>query len=254
MYVYFGTAVPILVVNIGLMPRQLALNKVEVACSLEDEVSYSSWIGQEVLLAYQLLADGPCLIFAKATLTQFASHGSESLAVLTSPRILPDETEVAEPFATGIFKLLPDTDYAQPAFGSEQVPSKEAGAFFRHKDVLGQIAAQVRLNAQSICSFSGVAVKSGEGLANPIQPPALGGQEHTRNFIYLHDEPAEMFNRFAWTVGPDLEIIADAYAMTTEMLSTVNPSGKLLVSDDPAARPDERALAWHREQFMQRLR
>jgi hypothetical protein len=42
--------------------------------------------------------------------------------------------------------------------------------------------------------------------------------------------------------------------MTTKLLSTINASGKLLHGDNPADWPDERALAWHREQFLQRLR
>ncbi len=244
---------PTLVVNIGPMPRQLTLDTVEVAFGSEDEMRYSSHIGQEVLLAYQFIADGPAMIFAKATLTHFASRGNQTLAVFTGAKILPEEIEMPwQP--REVFALAPDQGYWQPAAGKLKLPTEEAGAFFTRTDILGQIAAQVRSNARNICSFSGVEVAFGQGLANPIRPLALGGQEHVRNFIYLHDEPARLFNNFAWTVGPDLEIIADAYAMTTSMLSTLNAAGKLLVSDHPRERPDERALAWHREQFMQRLR
>ncbi|WP_157959828.1 hypothetical protein [Devosia submarina] len=236
------------------MPRQLTLNKVEVACNLEDELRYSSWIGREVLLAYQVVAGAPAMIFARATLTQFAAYGSDTIAVFTGPKILPDETEITERFQTGPFAIMPGENFAQPVSESHANSAQEAGTLFTRSDLLGQIAAQVRRNAQSICSFSGVETAFSEGLATPIQPQALGGREHVRNFIYLHDEPAQLFNSFAWTVGPDLEIVADAYAMTTQILVTVNPTGKLLVSDDPRQRPDERALAWHREQFLQRLR
>jgi hypothetical protein len=246
--------VPKLVVNIGLMPRQLTFDKVEVVCSLKDEMRHSPHIGQEVLLAYQVVTDGPAMIFARATLTEFASQGADTVAVFTGPSILPDETEISGRFQAGPFELVADEDYPQPASGRLAYSAQEAGAFFTRSDLLGQIAAQVRLNARSVCSFSGVPVAFGEGMANPIRPLALGGQEHVRNFIYLHDEPAELFNRFAWTVGPNLEIVVDTYALTASVLPTVNPTGKLLVSEDPSERPDERALAWHREQFMQRLR
>lgn len=245
---------PTLVVNIGPMPRQLTLGKVEVACSLEDELRYSSYISREILLAYQVFADGPPTIFAKATLTGFTAYGSDRVAQFTGSNMLPEEWELSTRLGTGPFELVPEEDFPQPASGRPIHLAQEAGAVFTYSDILGQIAAQVRTSAQSICSFSGVQTAFGEGLANPIQPQALGVREHVRNFIYLHDEPAQLFNRFAWTVGPDLEIIADAHAMTTQILATVNPTGKLLVSDDPFERPDERALAWHREQFLQRLR
>jgi hypothetical protein len=236
------------------MPRQLTLNKVEVVCTFADEVRYSSYIGNEVLLAYQVIASGPSIIYAKATLTKFASQEHNTVAVFTGPRILPEETKISEPFEAGVFKVLSDDHYSQPAFGKEELSANDAGAFFTRGGILSQIAAQVRLNAGGICGFSAVPVSLGEGLANPIRPLALGGREHVRNFIYLHDEPARLFNDFAWTVGPNLEIVADTYAVTSSVLSTANPSGKLMVSDDPTQWPDERALAWHREQFMQRLR
>lgn len=255
MYVSIGIAVPSLVVNIGLMPRQLTLHELEVTCSLEDEVRYSSYLGQEVLVVGRKAESLPRVSFATARLSRFSPKNEGNIAVLTNLQIMPSEEQVPSFLKDDVFALLPDEySFVQPDGDKFNKEVEEASALFHPLDTYGQIAQQVRLAARGICAFSGVEALPGEGSATPIQPVSLGGRVHVRNFIYLHDEPAAMFSRFAWTVGPELEIIADAHAVTAQMLSTVNPTGKLVISDDPADRPDERALAWHREQFMQRLR
>jgi hypothetical protein len=247
--------VPTLVVNIGLMPRQLTLSKVEVACSLEDEVRYSSYLGQEALLVSRITEDGPRSAFATGVLSRFSSSNEGNFAVLTDLKVMPSEQHIPSFLKDSVFALLPDEySFVQTAESRENEGAAEAGALFHPLEIYGQIAQQVRLLARGLCAYSGVPVSAGEGSATPIQPTSLGGRVHVRNFIYLHDEPARLFNNFAWTIGPDMEIIADAYAMTTKLLSTINASGKLLHGDNPADWPDERALAWHREQFLQRLR
>lgn len=246
---------PTLVVNIGVMPRRLTLNAMEVACTFEDEVRYSSYLGQEVLVVSRIIETAERTAFATGTLSRFASSNTGNIAVLSDLQVMPSEQPVPSFLADSVFALLPDEySFTQPIESEARLEPAEAGAFFHPLEIYGQIAQQVRLLARSFCAYSGIVVPAGEGSATPIQPASLGGWVHVRNFIYLHDEPARLFNSFAWTVGPDMEIIVDAFAMTTSMLSKINPGGKLLVGDNRDDWPDERALAWHREQFLQRLR
>ena len=244
-----------LLVNIGLMPVQMSTGPLDVACSSEDALRYSDCLGDRVALAYFIDDQGPLYQYASATLDRFTTRGNMLVAEFSRLTFLPNDVEQTVLASSAVFSVLSDTSDSIP-FG-EAAPlygADEAGTIFESLDIYGQIGRQVRNAAQDLCAFSGVTVLPGEGSATLIRPIDDGGRVHARNFIYLHEEPSRLFNHFAWTVGPDMEIIADAWATGTDVLSTVNSTGKLLVGEEQRHWPDERALAWHRQRFFDRLR
>ena len=243
-----------LLVNIGLMPAQLTMGPMEVACSLEDKLRFSDYLGDRVALGYYIIDNGPLYQFATATLDRFTTQNNLTLAVFSRLTFLT--TDIEQPvFASGaVFSELPDMSDTIPIYDTPLAGADEAVTTFEALDIYGQIGRHVRETANNLCAFCGLTVLLGEGSATLIRPIDDGGRVHVRNFIYLQGEPSRLFNRFAWTVGPDMEIIADAWATGTDVLSTINPNGKLLVGDDQRHWPDERALAWHRQRFFDRLR
>jgi len=114
-----------------------------------------------------------------------------------------------------------------------------------------QFADQLGRQQNMRCSFSDV--KTYNGVASMIRPLHLGGELHVSNFLFLDPEPGALFERFAWTVGPQFEIIVDTHAVSPDIADTVNRTGMLALNDSVDAWPDREALAWHREQFFARL-
>ena len=247
---------PQLVVNIGAMPLPYGNGSLELACSVQDCIRFADFMGHEVLIAAAPRRGTRPAIVGKAVLQRFSLQTMSCFAVLSAfKQVLPEKTLAQWP-ERAVF-WLPEDDamtFAQADTARHDAGLDEAPTPFVALDIYGEIARQVRLDSENRCSFSGEAVTLGEGMATPIVPLDNGGKVHARNFIFLHDEPAQLFNQFAWTIGPDLEIIADASVMGTGVLATVNARGRLLVGDDQRQWPDERALAWHRQRFFDRLR
>lgn len=240
-----------LVFNVGLMARVSSTGPTELPCRFEDELRYSARIDQEVLLAGQPAPGTPAEYFATATLAGFVTTAAGvTLAQLTQIRFLPHP---AQAFALPAFIGEIDATHL-PQLATAADGLDEAGQGFAPLDVYAAIGHQLAERQDHVCSFSGVRISDGMGAATPIRPRPAGGAIHVRNCLFLHDEPATLFSRLAWTVGPDFEIIIDSWAVGAEILGTLNPTGKLALSQDPAWWPDPEALAWHRAQFHQRLK
>ncbi|WP_156385975.1 hypothetical protein [Devosia sp. Root685] len=114
-----------------------------------------------------------------------------------------------------------------------------------------QFTSQLARQQQKRCSFSDVTTEI--GVACVIRPLHKGGALHVSNFLFLDPEPGVLFEHFAWTVGPQFEIIVDMHAVRPDIADTVNRTGMLALRDAIAAWPDREALAWHREQFFARF-
>lgn len=247
---------PKLVINLGVVPRLTALDRLVVPCRFDDEIRFSHFIGADVLVARSLASGLAANYFAVARLARFEPQSkSLVLAHLKAVRPFSAEIEPQGRLADDVFQLIDDYVYDQ-AMGAGGVPSlgEMAQPRFASFEVYGEIGRQVRQQQSGICAFSGVKVAEGEGGAVVIRPMDQGGRLHVGNLLFLHDEPGELFSRYAWTVGPELEIIVDSFAVGTDVLSTVAPTGKLAVGNDTNYRPDEAMLAWHRQQFFDRLR
>ncbi|HEY8575808.1 MAG TPA: hypothetical protein VIL88_05655 [Devosia sp.] len=247
---------PKLVINLGVVPRLTALDRLVVPCRFDDEIRFSHFIGADVLVARSLAPGLAASYFAVARLTRFEPQ-SKSLVLAHLEEVRPFSAEV-EPqgsLADDVFQLTDDYlhDQAMIAGG---VPSlgEMAQPRFAPLEVYGEIGRQVRQQQSGLCAFSGVKVTDGAGGTVVIRPMDQGGRLHVGNFLFLHDEPGELFSRYVWAVGPELEIIVDSFAVGPDVLSTIAPTGKLAVGNDTNHRPDEAMLAWHRQQFFDRLR
>lgn len=240
-----------LVFNVGLMARVAGAGPIELPCRFEDELRHSGRIGQTIVLIGQLAQGTRAEYFATATLAGFVTTATGvTLAQLTQIQHLPQPAVTPDmPEIIGEIDAIHLPQLATAADGLD-----EAGPGFAPLDVYAAIGQQLAERQNHVCSFSGVRISDGRGAATPIRPRPDGGAIHVRNCLFLHDEPAILFSRLAWTVGPDFEIIADSWAMGAEILGTLNPTGKLVLGDDPAWWPDHEALAWHRAQFYQRLK
>lgn len=247
-----------LVVNIGAMPRLQTGRETIIQCRLPEQLQRDELVGSEVLLASAPSGDAVQEYFARGVLRTI-DDGADGVSTIQIVQIqhfpsaieaaFGDGGDLAVEIADDAFDgIVSDAHILPPGLG------EFTQGFLDAADVYAQINRQLAETERGICCFSGVRVQPGEGNATTIMPTQAGGQMHVSNFLFLHDEPAALFTQFAWTVGPEFEIIADSWRVGNEVLSTLSPSGKIVVGAQRGTRPDDAALAWHREQFFQRLR
>ena len=87
-----------------------------------------------------------------------------------------------------------------------------------------------------------------------IRPLGDGGSLHTSNFLVLSNGVMEAFDRGHITVGDDHAVIANLTVVNLELLGTLNPSGRLILSSNRDFWPDADQLAYHRHHiFVGRL-
>lgn len=182
------------------------------------------------------------------------SEGAEGRTQVrvASLRLFPETLAfTAPPAQTGIVELS-DSDFDQiiaRSLGEKEID--DAAASDNFIVAIYQFTNQLSRQQNGRCYFSDVPTDN--GVAAIIRPLDLGGVLHISNFLFLDPEPGVLFERFAWTVGPQFEIIIDMHAMRPDIADTVNRTGLLALSDAVATWPDREALAWHRQQFFARL-
>jgi len=226
----------------------------QFTCSAAEARRHAHQVGTPILIAdiTPALAGG---YVAQGILSGFRPHGAAgALALVEDIRAFPQDIPFQEPppaaeslaeLADDLFERIiaqarpaPDVDEAF----SPYLPTAPQNAF----------AAQLARRQNRRCCFSDVKTNRGEAFI--IRPLALGGTWNIGNFLFLDPEPGALFANFAWTIGPRLEILIDAYAVTSDIADTVNRAGMLAIADSMIATLDRTAIAWHREHFFQRLR
>jgi hypothetical protein len=221
-------------------------------CTLVDELSFSRSIGRPIIIANTdpRFSQG---YTALATLGGFTSQdGADTFAHLTNIRVFPDTVAYLEqpPEAVRISKLH-EAQY-------QRIISSAVGAFDEAAPAgeppvsINDFTEQLRRQQRYRCSFSGV--ETNEGVAFIIQPLGSGGLWHVSNFLYLDPEPGTLFASFAWTVGPNLQILINTHAASPGLAEAVSRTGQLVLSSTLRFPPDRSALAWHREQFFARFK
>lgn len=136
----------------------------------------------------------------------------------------------------------------------------EAGAAFEpapetsiSMEALRALYASIISHYRHACAMTGERFAPPEGLLHEaleviaIRPPAAGGLRHASNFLCLSPAAANAFRRGHVAVGPELELLVDLSRIDPELLEHLNPRGRLIVPENPLARPDPQALAFHRE-------
>lgn len=221
----------------------------ELPCLYGDALKLAARLGQPILIARRQpfgtavyiglaniddvsVANGIDANLRLERITHFARH----IPMAATP---PDASQLIELEADEFERIVMQAG-GEDAWTESTSPPREL--FTRH------LAEQ----QEEKCAFSDV--RTSDGMAFIIRPLEQGGNWHSGNFLFLDMEAGELFSVFAWTIGPELEIIMDAHATTPDIANTVNRSGMLAISDKAITSLDRTALAWHRERFFARLR
>lgn len=223
------------------------------ASSLQHELRFSRHIGEPVLVA---IPDGDKAVTyqALARLAAFETDISgETLLRIDTIRIFPNpvKTIEVEAMELGLSQISDDLFHRIIDAVIDPQRFEEDAEAMDNVVSIEQFSKQLERQQKKLCSFSGVPTT--EGAAYIIRPLLDGGTWHIQNFLFLDPEPGQLFDNFAWTVGPNLEIIIDSQAMSPDVADTVNRKGVLMLSSEVAAMLDRDALAWHRGQFLERL-
>jgi len=238
-----------------LTPEDIALGDESVAelpCSYRDALKLAQQIKDPILIA-QRGPFGTASYIALANIEQVpVVDNSASLRLgeiyhffrpVPVASELPDTTQLIN-LAIHDFEWI--IRQASGANSWEESPTPSTIAVPREL-FTQQLSAQQR----EICAFSGT--RTSDGMAFIIRPLDQGGAWHIDNFLFLDVEPGELFAAFAWTIGPQLQIIIDTHAVTRGMTEAFNQTGMLAISDKAITTLDRTALAWHRERFFARL-
>lgn len=222
-------------------------------CSSADARRFAHHIGEPVLIAdiTPSLAGG---YIALGILRDFEIRDANgALARIDNIRTFAQDVPFQEtpPDLEGISELADDLFERIAILATPAADADEAFSPYLSTVPLDAFSTQLARQQGRRCSFSDV--KTHSGAATIIRPLGLGGTWHIGNFLFLDPEPGQLFARFAWTIGPKLEILIDAYAMTSDISDTINRTGMLAISDRAIASLDRAAIAWHRQQFFNRL-
>lgn len=113
--------------------------------------------------------------------------------------------------------------------------------------------------ANYTCAFTGQVFERFAGIhpdlnVVAIRPLSDGGRLHTSNLLVLSGGVMEAFDRGHITVGDDHGVIANLSVVDLQLLGTLNPSGRLILSSNQDFWPDPEQLAYHRRHiFFARL-
>jgi len=221
-------------------------------CAPGDALRFGGHMGEKIVIAdiSPNIAGG---YVALGTLGSFAPQGSGAYLVRVD-NLRPLETDIPfaedRPTAIGMGEIE-DTIFARITTATIMA-ADEASFAYDTAGPLDLFSEHLSRQQQRRCAFSDVTTHKGQAVI--IRPLDQGGIWQIGNFLFLDPEPGTLFSSFAWTIGPRLELLIDAYAVTSDIADTVNRSGMLAISDKAITSLDRDALAWHREQFFTRLR
>jgi hypothetical protein len=251
---------PKLVLNVALGADLAGGGTAVFPCNNAEAPEFAQHIGEQILIADIGHVVGPRFI-ALARLAGFEGDVSARRAVMTDILEFPEPLDLAGPEAElGRMAELDDAMFQAiiEAVSTGEAPVvsgyvREAAAPFAAQEHLAlEFRRQLEGERRRRCSFSDVETRRGDAWI--IRPIRQGGTLHIRNCLYLDPEPGVLFQKFAWTVGPQFQIIIDAQAMGTGVAETVNRLGMLALGDDISRWPDRAALDWHFEEFCRRRR
>lgn len=223
-------------------------------CSFADAIRFAHRLGEVILIAdiSPSLAGGYVGI---GTLLGFRNMQADgSFALIGDIQLFPADIEFQHtpPQIEGLDEIDDETFERIASLAPQRIEAHEAAGLWGVDHSQDEFSAQLARQQRRYCSFSGT--KTYKGAAFAIRPQEQGGTNDISNRIFVDPEPGALFAAFAWTIGPRLELIIDAYAMSADIADTVNRTGMLAISDTALTTLDRDALAWHREQFFARRR
>lgn len=223
------------------------------ACGTHPTLSLAARLGEQIIVASipPSTQQGYVALGILDRLTEDAK--GRTLVHIASLRLFPETLSfIDEPRTDTRIAELSESDFERiiaRSLGQNEIDDAPASDNF--VVAIYQFTNQLARQYERRCSFSDVPTDN--GVACIIRPPDRGGKLHVSNFLFLDPEPGMLFERFAWTVGPQFEIIINMHAMRPDIADTVNRTGLLALNDAVATWPDREALAWHRQQFFARL-
>lgn len=229
-------------------------------CKAADALEFAQHIGEQILIADIGHVAGPRFI-ALSRLAGFEGDVWARRAMVADVLEFPEPLRLDGPEAElgrmaelddALFQAIIEAVSTGDA-AARSAYVREAAVPFDAQDYLAlEFRRQLEAERNRRCSFSDVETHAGDAWI--IRPIRQGGTLHIRNCLYLDPEPGILFQKFAWTVGPQFQIIIDAQAMGTGVPETVNRLGMLALGDDVNRWPDRSALDWHFEEFFRRRR
>lgn len=82
-----------------------------------------------------------------------------------------------------------------------------------------------------------------------IKPLWAGGEANPGNCFAFSQRAEDAFAHFHFTVGGNGEVIVNHACMDAELIEAINPVGRMGFAQNSVHKPQQRFLAWHREQF-----
>ncbi|HEV7291092.1 MAG TPA: hypothetical protein VGN79_02140 [Devosia sp.] len=246
---------PAFVVDIGVIPPLFVQTLLSVPVKSELSSRYSHERGAKVIVLSRSSEADAGAFFATAVLEGFSQSGDGQVDLF-----LRDIVRLGQPVPVlhppqETMVLISDADFDRIVAEGNFAPmsiEEAPQADFLTMDTLEALARQVAGDYGNICSFSGHQTTK-DAMATPIRPIPEGGSVHASNFLFLRDEAAAPFQRFAWTIGLAWEIIIDCSQIEQEVREIATVSGKLHLPANRDRWPDPMAIAWHRKQFFERL-
>lgn len=219
-------------------------------CRSIDPLVFAHRVGRRILVA-DISPETAGGYVAIGTLAGFATDSAT--VTIENIHLLPREVPFQQPplAAGGIDDIGDDLFAIVLSLAELLLEAQENTAAFEPAPTLETFLAELRTDQRGRCSFSDT--RTYRGRAGIIRPLDQGGTWHISNFIFLDPEPALLFANLAWSVGPRLELLINAYAAGPSLAETVNRDGRLALSERAEHTINRDALAWHRAQFFQRL-
>ena len=116
-------------------------------------------------------------------------------------------------------------------------------------------ATGIKRAYDNTCAISGLRIINGGGRAEAraahIRPVHANGPDSLRNGVALSSTFHWMFDRGLISIADDYSLLFKRNAVPGNVLSLVNPNGRLRVPEQEIHRPHRRFLEYHRERSVQ---
>jgi hypothetical protein len=114
------------------------------------------------------------------------------------------------------------------------------------QDLLGNVVETVKREYGYACALTSKKLAAEELRVAVIRPKPLGGSLHVKNCLALCPEADAAFAAGHFTVRDNGRIIIDKSRINPALLAAINATGRLLWPKNPALRPTQDNLDYHR--------
>jgi len=130
--------------------------------------------------------------------------------------------------------------------------AEAASPFIASYDEAHGLNAAVLARCAGRCELTGIGDRTVS--AGVIRPVPDGGAAHVSNMLALTEPLWPLFTDFAIAIAQDDRILADLSAVPPDIRAMFNADGRLRRPANGKLGPRDEFLAWHRAQFLRRIR